>query len=148
MSNVFPSTFILWFYQCSLAQFSWIRTVSRILVRIFVDISLQIKTVAPFLILMSTWFCGSVRLTTKYTQILIVTVNDDKIIVVGVECKGEKQSVVWRTYKRRKKIIDCFETHPLWICIQSDFFFRIVCFNFFLNRYTHYFTSSSYCFYL
>lgn len=50
-----------------------------------------------------------------------VTVNDDKIIVTGVECKEEKQSVVWRTYKRRK--VSIVSRHILF-----EFAFRVIFF--------------------
>lgn len=50
-----------------------------------------------------------------------VTVNDDKIIVAGVECKEEKQSVVWRTYKRRK--VSIVSRHILF-----EFAFRVIFF--------------------
>lgn len=54
-----------------------------------------------------------------------VTVNDDKIIDAGVECKEEKQSVVWRTYKRRK--VSIVSRHILF-----EFAFRVI---FFLEKY-------------
>lgn len=58
-----------------------------------------------------------------------VTVNDDKIIVAGVECKEEKQSVVWRTYKRRK--VSIVSRHILFeFAFRVIFFFGKVCFNF------------------
>lgn len=50
-----------------------------------------------------------------------VTVNDDKIIVACVECKEEKQSVVWRTYKRRK--VSIVSRHILF-----EFAFRVIFF--------------------
>lgn len=60
-----------------------------------------------------------------------VTVNDDKIIDAGVECKEEKQSVVWRTYKRRK--VSIVSRHILFEFAFRVIFFRIVCFIFFLK---------------
>lgn len=117
----FPSTFILWFYQCLWAQFSWIRTVSRILVRIFVDNTSSANQrccpVSYFDEHLILW----VRSINNEIYPNFVTVNDDKAIDAGVECKEEKQSVVWRTYKRRK--VSIVSRHILF-----EFAFRVIFF--------------------
>lgn len=50
-----------------------------------------------------------------------MTMNDDEAIVAGVECKEDKQSVVWRTYKRRK--VSIVSRHILF-----EFAFRVIFF--------------------
>lgn len=94
---------------------------SRILVRIFVDNTSSANQrccpVSYFDEHLILW----VRSINNEIYPNFVTVNDDKIIVAGVECKEEKQSVVWRTYKRRK--VSIVSRHILF-----EFAFRVIFF--------------------
>lgn len=102
---------------------------SRILVRIFVDNTSSANQrccpVSYFDEHLILW----VRSINNEIYPNFVTVNDDKIIDAGVECKEEKQSVVWRTYKRRK--VSIVSRHILFeFAFRVIFFFGKVCFNF------------------